>query len=315
MSVFPHCSVLLNEVVALFAPLSIKVFVDGTIGAGGHAEAILTNHPEIEYYLGIDQDPYALRIAEKRLHPWKEKLRLQRGNFSEITKIVELYKLPPPEGILVDLGVSSMQLDDADRGFSFMREGPLDMRMNPDAELTAADIVNNFSEEDIGTIFREYGEEKQWRKAARIIVETRKTKRFLTTKDLKDVLLKPLFRYDKKGINPLTLVFQALRIAVNRELEVLETFLPEAIHQLHTGGRLAVISFHSLEDRIVKEAFRFAASDKYNTSGLCGLFQNKPKEALLLTRKPLEATQEEVLQNPRSRSAKLRALQKCECET
>lgn len=312
MSIFPHCPVLLNEVIALFSPLSIKTFVDGTLGAGGHAEAILQHHPEIECYLGIDQDPSALRIAEKRLLPWKEKLKLHQGNFSEIYQIIDLYKLPSPEGILVDLGVSSMQLDEAHRGFSFMREGPLDMRMNPEVEITAADIVNTFSEEQLAIIFREYGEEKQWRKATRLIVEARQKKLFKTTEDLKEVLLKPLSRFDKKGIHPLTLVFQALRIAVNRELDVLKEFLPEAIHQLRTGGRLVVISFHSLEDRIVKETFRFAASDKYETSGLCGLFRNKAKEALLLTRKPLEASDSEVSQNPRSRCAKLRALQKCE---
>lgn len=310
MSAYPHCPVLLEEVVALFAPLSIKIFVDGTVGAGGHAEALLKGHPEIECYLGIDQDPYALEIARERLSPWKDKLLLQRGNFSELNRFITEANLPDPDGILVDLGVSSMQIDEPQRGFSFSHNGPLDMRMNPDDMLTAADILNTYSEKEIGRIFREYGEEKQWRKATRLIIEAREKALFSTTDDVKNVLLKPLTHFAKKGINPLTLIFQALRIAVNRELQVLDDFLPIAVKRLRDGGRLAVISFHSLEDRRVKEVFRFAASDKLETSGLCGIFRNKPKEAILLTKKPLEATEEEILRNPRSRCAKLRAIQK-----
>lgn len=191
-----------------------------------------------------------------------------------------------------------------------MREGPLDMRMNPLEGITAADIVNTWPEADLGKIFREYGEEKQWRAAARAIVKTRATHPFVTTQDLKNVLYPVLARFSKKGIHPLTLIFQALRICVNKELEVLETFLPKAIDSLTEGGRLAVISFHSLEDRIVKGHMRLAASDKWETSGLGGLFRDKEPTIKLMTKKPIESTDQEIHLNPRSRSAKLRVAEK-----
>lgn len=312
-SSFPHRSVLLNEVVEAFASTKLTVFVDGTLGAGGHAEALLKSHPEIEIYLGIDQDPQALSLAEKRLQPWKDKLRLRQGNFSQFDAFLKELGITRIQGLLVDLGVSSMQLDQAERGFSFSREGPLDMRMNPQAALTAADIVNTWSEQDLGKIFREYGEEKKWRLAAHAIVQARQKQLFYTTTDLAAVL-KPLFAWNpKKGINPLTLIFQALRIAVNGELAVLEQLLPKAIEALAPQGRLAVISFHSLEDRIVKNQLRQAASDKWDTAGLgSGLFRDKDPTMALITRKPIVPTEEEIQSNPRSRSAKLRVAEKLE---
>jgi 16S rRNA (cytosine1402-N4)-methyltransferase len=310
MNPSPHYSVLLAEVIEAFAPLSLKVVVDGTLGAGGHAQALLEHHPEIEYYVGIDQDPHALALAAERLKPWQEKLYLKHGNFAQFDEFLTELSLSSAQAILVDLGVSSMQLDQAERGFSFMQDGPLDMRMNPLAELTAAEIVNTWSEQELGRIFREYGEEKQWRAAARAIVKARQSQPFVTTKDLKSVLSPVLFRFSKKGINPLTLVFQGLRICVNRELEVLESFLPKAIDSLAPGGRLVVISFHSLEDRIVKTEMRLAASDKWETSGLSGLFRDKKPTVKLVTKKPIESSIEEVQSNPRSRSAKLRVVEK-----
>jgi 16S rRNA (cytosine1402-N4)-methyltransferase len=306
----PHHSVLLAEVVQAFASLSLQVVVDGTLGAGGHAEALLKAHPEIEYYIGIDQDPHALALAKERLKPWESKLYLRHGNFAQFDEWMKELSLSEANGILVDLGVSSMQLDQPMRGFSFMHEGPLDMRMNPQEELTAAEIVNKWSEQELGRIFRDYGEEKQWRFAARAIVEARHSHPFVTTHDLKVVLTPVLARFAKKGIHPLTLVFQALRICVNRELEILETFLPQAIDFLAPKGRLAVISFHSLEDRIVKREMRLAASDKWETSGLSGLFRDKQPSVKLITRKPIEPGLEEVQMNPRSRSAKLRIVEK-----
>lgn len=306
MSSSPHFPVLLNEVVEAFEPLSLAVVVDGTVGAGGHAQALLERHSEIQCYMGIDQDPSALALASERLQPWSSKLQLKHGNFAQFDQFVK----EKPSAILVDLGVSSMQLDQAARGFSFMQEGPLDMRMNPLEELTAAEIVNTWSEKDLGRIFREFGEEKQWRAAARGIVKARSEKLFVTTTDLKVVLTPILAYFSKKGINPLTLVFQALRICINRELEVLETFLPKAIEALAPGGRLAVISFHSLEDRIVKTQMRLAASDKWETSGIGGLFLDKEPTVKLITKKPIEATIQELEVNPRSRSAKLRIVEK-----
>ena len=297
-----HESVLLNEVLRGFEGINLRTFVDGTLGAGGHSQAILSAHPEITRLFGFDQDPDALKIARERLQ--LSKCQLIHANFVDIPSYVS-----EADGILLDLGVSSMQLDRAEKGFSFMRDGPLDMRMNPKEPLTAESIVNSWSEKDLGRIFRDYGEEKRWRRAAGVIVEARLKKPIQTTLEL-SALLEPALRDYKSKIHPATRVFQALRIAVNRELERLEAFLPQALALLNPGGRLAVISFHSLEDRIVKHFFRTAASDKVSTSGLAGLFLDKIPEGRLLTTKPWEASDTEVARNPRSRSAKLRVIEK-----
>ncbi len=305
----PHISVLLREVLESFEGLTLRHFIDATLGAGGHSEAILQAHPEIKLLAGIDQDLQALEYAKGRLSPWKDKVEIFSGNFAELNSLLSPLKIDSYDGILVDLGVSSMQLDQAMRGFSFMREGPLDMRMNEKADLTAEEIVNTWSEGQLGRIFRDYGEEKKWRAAARAIIHARQQKAIRTTLELSNIL-DPVLRTRKKGIHPLTLVFQALRICVNKELEVLEAFLPKALEKLNIGGRLAIISFHSLEDRIVKNFFRFEASDKLDTSGIGGLFLDKKPTVRLVTRKPLSATEEEILSNPRSRSAKLRVIEK-----
>lgn len=304
----PHFPVLQNEVLQAFAGMPLHVYVDATLGAGGHAAAILNAHPEIDLFLGIDQDATALEIARLKLTSWPT-VRLVKSNFSQLPNFLKENHLSHVNGILIDLGVSSMQLDQPERGFSFMREGPLDMRMNREQELTAAEIVNTWSEEDLGRIFREYGEEKRWRAAARAIIQARSKNKMVTTHDLAEAL-RTVLKPTKKGISPLTLAFQGLRIAVNDELSVLENLLPQAIEALAPGGRLAVISFHSLEDRIVKNAFRYAASDKENTSGIGGVFIDKEPTATLVTRKPIIAEEEEVKRNPRSRSAKLRILEK-----
>jgi 16S rRNA (cytosine1402-N4)-methyltransferase len=309
---FPHISVLLREVLHYFEGRTIHRFIDGTLGAGGHSEAILKAHPEIELLIGIDQDPVARAIAEERLSPWSSKVRIVSGNFSDLDKHLSLMGIDCVDGILLDLGVSSMQFDMPEKGFSFMRDGPLDMRMDPTKELTAAYIVNHWSEQDLGRIFRDYGEEKRWRVAAHAVASARKLSYIATTFELAEVLslvLKP--HPFKKGIHPFTLVFQALRIAVNAELETLEKVIPMAIDKLSKGGRLGVISFHSLEDRIVKNAIRFAASDKMDTSGLGGgLFLDKDPIVTILTKKPEIPTTEEIENNPRSRSAKLRVIEK-----
>ena len=209
---YPHISVLVSQVLEAFHTSRIKYFIDGTTGAGGHAEALLRAHPEIECYVGIDQDPQALALAKERLQPWRDKLVLRHGNFVEFDRFLKELGIPHADGFLVDLGVSSMQIDTPQRGFSFSKEGPLDMRMDPEASLTAAMIVNTFSEQELGRIFRDYGEEKKWRVAAHTIVSARKEGPILTTTDLARIL-KPAFAWNpKKGINPLTLIFQALRI-------------------------------------------------------------------------------------------------------
>lgn len=306
----PHLSVLQREVVHYFSNRPIRIFVDGTLGAGGHSLALLEAHPEMERLIGIDQDPSALSIATERLTPWGDKVHLLHGNFASLKKSLSTLKLASVDGILLDIGVSSMQLDQAEKGFSFMREGPLDMRMNPKQSLTAAEIVNTWPEADIGRILRDYGEEKQWRALARAIVAGRAVRPITTTLELADLLM-PLLGWRRgKGIHPLTLVFQGLRICVNDELEVLKRVLPDAIDLLSPGGRLAIISFHSLEDRIVKNAFREAASDKEDSSGLEGLFIDKIPRVRLLTHKPVTAAEDEIESNPRSRSAKLRVVEK-----
>ncbi len=307
MDKLPHTSVLLNEVVEAFRPGQIKVFVDGTLGLGGHAQAILESHPEIELFLGIDQDPSALALARERLKPWQAKVRFLQGNFSQFDQFLDNVK---PDAMLVDLGVSSMQIDQPERGFSFTKEGPLDMRMDPNGALTAAIIVNSWSEQEIGRVIREYGEEKRWRLAAHAIVQARKQQPITTTLELATIL-RPILPYNpKKGINPLTLVFQALRISVNRELEMLELFMFKSLDLLAPQGRLAVISFHSLEDRIVKNAIRLAADDKWDTHGIGGMFLDKDPTVKIITKKPIVPTPDEVDSNPRSRSAKLRIVEK-----
>lgn len=308
-SSYPHYSVLLTEVLSAFAESKLVTFLDGTVGAGGHAQALLEAHPEIQQYIGIDQDPDALAIAAERLNPWKDKIRLYQGNFADFDQLTGFSSF---NGVLVDLGVSSMQIDRSERGFSFSKEGPLDMRMDPTNPLTAADIVNSYSESDLGRIFRDYGEEKQWRRAAQAIVQARKQKLILTTSDLANVLNPVLYRNYQKGINPLTLIFQALRIVTNRELDQLESFMSKIFNFLVPAGRLAVISFHSLEDRIVKTQMRFQASDKWETTGIGGIFQDKDPIIRCVTKKPIIPTEEEIQQNTRSRSAKLRIAEKLE---
>lgn len=305
-----HTSVLLRELLDLFKGQKIRIFVDATLGAGGHSEAFLTEHPEIELLIGIDQDPTARAIAEKRLSKWKNKIKIIPSNFSNLKTILSDLNIPSIDGIIFDLGVSSMQFDQAEKGFSFMRDGPLDMRMNPDNPLTAAVIINTWEERDLARIFRDYGEEKRWRAAARAITQARKEAPIETTFQLVEAL-KPAFPgYYKKGLHPATLVFQALRIAVNDELRVIENTLPVAIEALASGGRVGVISFHSLEDRIVKTITRDAASDKVNTSGIGGLFLDKDPTIKILTKKPIVPSDQEIEENPRSRSAKLRVVEK-----
>lgn len=306
---YPHIPVLLEEILGFFENCKITTFLDGTLGAAGHAEALLKAHPEIKRYIGIDQDDLSFEIAKLRLKPWEEKVMFVKGNFEDLDKILNELNIGFVDGMLFDLGVSSMQLDLAEKGFSFMKEGPLDMRMDKSASLTAEEIVNTWSEKEIGRILRDYGEEKQWRQAAAAIVRERAKKPIKTTFELKSIL-SPLFAWKKKGINPLTLVFQGLRIAVNRELEVLEKCLPKSLERLNRGGRLAIITFHSKEDRPVKQFFQFEASDKMETFGLGGIFRNKEPRVKILTKKPISASEKETHSNPRSRSAHLRVIEK-----
>ncbi|HSW72305.1 MAG TPA: 16S rRNA (cytosine(1402)-N(4))-methyltransferase RsmH [Chlamydiales bacterium] len=292
-----HIPVLLDEILKFLADKKFSTFFDGTVGMGGHAEAILKGHPEIKKYLACDQDKDALRQAEKRLSPWKDKVEFIHGNFSHIQDYLKEKKIPCVDGVLFDVGVSSYQLDTETRGFSFMKKGPLDMRMDQSLPLTAETVVNEFPEKKLGELFRDLGEERRWRLAAKAIAEARAKKRIETTWDLVEVLQRVLKR--TRHLHPATLVFQALRIYVNDEIHALEKGLKSAIEKLCPEGMIGVISFHSMEDRIVKNQFRDLKARK-----------KKAGELTLLTKKPVVPTMKEMRANPRSRSAKLRFAQK-----
>ncbi|MGM0439917.1 MAG: 16S rRNA (cytosine(1402)-N(4))-methyltransferase RsmH [Chlamydiota bacterium] len=307
---FDHIPVMAQEVSDCFQSCSLRVFVDGTLGLGGHAKLILEQHPEIEQFIGIDEDREALDIARQNLQAFNSKTHCLQGNFRDIAKLLKKTGIAQIDGLLLDLGVSSLQLDKASRGLSFSKEGPLDMRRDPSGAITAEEIVNTYSEKELGRIIRDYGEERRWRAAAHAIVEGRRRQPLKTTLDLAEVLA-PVLRYNpKKKIHPLTLTFQALRIAVNDELGAIEEIIPTALQILRPHGRIAIISFHSLEDRIVKHTFKLAASKQSTSPDVPGLELEPYPTAKILTKKPLIPSTDEMKANPRSRSAKLRCLEK-----
>lgn len=301
-----HASVLLAETIELLAPKPGEVFVDATLGLGGHTKALLETDAALRV-IGIDQDVEAMALAKERLARFGDRVEFLQGNFADIRKLVGA-----ADGILADLGVSSLQFDSETRGFSFRFDAPLDMRMDADGDdETAAELLERLSEEEIANIIYGYGKERFSRRIARRIVERRNTgSPVRTTKELTELVERSVPRKPKDKIHPATKTFQALRIAVNRELEVLEGFLKDSIDLLKPNGRLAIISFHSLEDRMVKQAFLRA-------SGKCQCPPRIPqcqcgaaKKVEILTKKPITAGDDELDVNPRSRSAKLRAVRK-----
>ncbi|GMH33660.1 hypothetical protein BSKO_01494 [Bryopsis sp. KO-2023] len=336
----PHVPVLLEEVKAFFEETHLQVYCDCTLGAAGHATALMEDHGELETIIGIDMDPLALQIANEKLTNCRDTttVSLVRGNFSDVLTNLDQdsslghFANSGIDGMLMDLGVSSMQVDTPDRGFSFVADGPLDMRMDPDAAVSAQEVVNTWSEVDLGRIFRDYGEEKRWRQVARRICAAREERLIDTTGRLVEVIGNTFITSKKrkktasaKKIHPATRVFQALRIAVNKELISLEKVLPTAIDCLKSGGRLGVISFHSLEDKLVKKAFQRAAGRVPLSEFVYGQeithrsydpfkeeMQARTSDAVvkILTSKPVMAGEEEVNSNPRSRSAKLRFVEK-----
>ena len=282
--------------------------MDATLGAGGHARALLEADPGIRL-LGLDRDPDAVLLARGRLAEFGKRVEVVQANFSDLESALEGH--PAPDGILADLGLSSMQLERADRGFSFRRDGPLDMRMSRSGR-TAADVVANASAEELSRIFFEYGEERMAIKIARAILEERSRGPITTTRQLSRLVAG--VKGDREKIDPATRVFQALRIEVNEELQSLSRFLAFAVERLNAGGRLSIISYHSLEDRMVKEAFR-------RESGMCLCPRKLPvcvcgarRALVVLTRRPIRPSVSEVASNPRSRSARLRAAEKVETE-
>jgi len=290
-----HVPVMVSEVVHYLEPCREGVFVDGTLGGGGHALAIL-EALEPTLYVGIDRDEEALKVAAEHLALYGDRVRLVHGLYSQVEGILEELGIEGVDAFLLDLGLSSLQLEGEGRGFSFQKEEPLDMRMDRRQELTAARVVNTYSQGELERIFREYGEERWAKKIARNIVDTRRKFAITTTTALAQVVEWSIPRkFHPKKIHPATRVFQALRIEVNKELEELEKGLEAGLEVLKPSGRFLVISFHSLEDGIVKRAFR-----EWEREGL----------GEVITKKPVTPSAEEVEENIRSRSGKLRVFQK-----
>ncbi len=295
----PHIPVLLNETLSLFKDIKNGYFIDCTCGFAGHSEAILKAHPDIKL-IAIDQDKEALNFAKQRLSPFSDRVEFIHSRASEV---LENFKDLEIVGILADIGVSSYQLDERKRGFNF--EGDtLDMRMNQNQEFSAKDIVNYYSLNELERIFKDYGEERFYKKIASKIVERRKEQKFTSSKELADFIASFIPR---RKIHPATQIFQAIRIEVNSELKELENILEKSLKISKNGTILGIITFHSLEDRIVKQTFKewskkcICPSDAFRCE--CGGNNEKGK---IITKKPLVATKEEILANPRSRSAKLR---------
>ncbi len=299
MQPYQHVSVLPAEVLAGLQPRPGGRYIDGTLGGGGHAQALLAASAPDGRLLGIDADPAALAAAGARLAPFGGRVALAHGNFRAIGELARQHGFTQVDGILLDLGVSSHQLDTAERGFSFNADAPLDMRLDPTEGATAADLVNELPEIELADLIYRYGEERGSRRVARLIVEARRRHPIERTTELAEIVARALGGRHGK-IHPATRTFQALRIAVNRELESLETALPQAVELLAPGGRLAVIAFHSLEDRIVKLFFRAE-------SGYGGGVGDR---LAIITKKPIEAGEAEARTNPRSRSAKLRVAER-----
>lgn len=302
-----HDPVLLRESIEGMNLAPGKVVIDGTLGLGGHSEVILENIGESGQLLAIDQDSDHLEFAKKRLNA--KNVTYAKGNFEEMEKMTKEHGCDPCDAILLDLGVASPHLDDASRGFSFRSGGPLDMRMDPSQELTAADIINHWPEEELSRIFWEYGEEKKARILARKIVERRAEKPFTNTDDLATFIVETKYQ-DSSRKHPALLIFQALRIAVNRELDVLQSALEQGVRILKTGGRFVVISYHSLEDRMVKHFFREMSRECVCPMTLPKCECGGKAVAKLITRKSIIPSDEEIARNPRARSAHLRILEK-----
>jgi 16S rRNA (cytosine1402-N4)-methyltransferase len=306
-----HQSVLLAETLSYLSPKDNEVFVDATLGLGGHAEAILSASEKTQV-IGIDQDTEAISRAQNRLEKFGARFRSFHANFSEIRKVLAQARIEKVDGVLADLGVSSLQLDSETRGFSFRYDAPLDMRMNVESgDETAAEMLETLSEFEIARIIYEYGEERFSRKIARWIVERRERGESIkTTKQLAELVERAVPRsksHKKDRIHPATRTFQALRIAVNRELEILEDFVKDSIDILKTNGRLVVISFHSLEDRIIKQTLQKLAGKCFCPPNFPKCVCGAEKRVEILTRKPIVAGDAETAENPRARSAKLRA--------
>ena len=310
MTEFHHISVLLKESIEALNIRPEGVYLDGTLGGAGHS-AEIARRLSTGTLIGVDRDPKALAAAEERLAPWRDRVKLVHSNFRELDRILDSLGIPAVDGILLDLGVSSHQLDEADRGFSYMADAPLDMRMDPSDPLTAYEVVNSWPQEELRRILFAYGEERYAPLIAAAIVRRREQAPIESTLALVDVIRSAMPQKAlREKQHPAKRSFQAIRIAVNDELGAVDAVMRRAIDRLKPGGRLAVITFHSLEDRIVKnamaEAVRGCTCPPEFPVCVCG---KKPK-LKLIARKPITAGEEELERNPRARSAKLRVAER-----
>ena len=309
---FSHKSVLLNETIEGLNVRKGKIYLDGTLGGAGHSYEILKKLHGTGLLIGIDQDQEALKAAREKLSEFKnvEYFNLNYINFEKALDELGIEKI---DGVLLDIGVSSYQFDNPERGFSYRFEAPLDMRMDKSLEISAKDIVNTYSEDEIAEIIREYGEEKWASRISKFIVQERKNKKIDTTFELVEIIKNAIPAGARRnGPHPAKRTFQALRIEVNKELDVLKNSIDKFVHRLNPGGRIAIITFHSLEDRIVKNSFKYLEKDCIcpPTSPICTC--NKKREIKIITRKPITASEEELKENNRSHSAKLRIAEKLE---
>lgn len=312
----PHQPVLMNEVIEALSPAPGKIFLDATVGYAGHARRLAPLLGSQGMYFGMDCDPEALAYSRRVLETSGAPFQLIHSRFDRLEEALCGVQPPHLDGILFDLGISSPQVDRPERGFSFMHDGPLDMRMNPGEKPSAADLVNYLDEKELAALLWQLGEERRAKAVAHAIVQARREKAFETTLELSDLVRKTLRSRKKKGlprqIHPATKTFMALRIAVNRELERLGEALDQAVACLSPGGRLAVISYHSLEDRIVKNRFRLAAGACICPPGLPECACGARRIVRLLTSHPVCPEAAEIEQNPRARSARLRIAEKVE---
>lgn len=309
MAEFSHIPVLLDPSVEFLNVKPNGVYVDGTIGGAGHSKAIL-NRAKIKKLIGIDQDEEALVVAKNNLKEFQNVVYIH-DNFENIDKILETLDETEVDGILVDIGVSSYQIDTAERGFSFRFNAKLDMRMDKSKEFSAYELVNEYDEAELARVIRDYGEEKFAKSIARHIIKARETQKIETTKQLEEIILKSVPRYrGQDGKSNVQRTFQAIRIEVNQELDVLKNFIDKAVSKLKLGGRLAIISFHSLEDRIVKQKFKELATGCICPPDFPICVCGHKATVKLITKHPVEAAEEELKKNPRSASAKLRVIEK-----
>ncbi len=306
---FHHISVLLNECIDNLNIRPDGIYVDGTMGGGGHSLEI-AKRLTTGRLICIDQDPNAHEAAGKRLAEYKDRITFVRDNFGNIANILDSLGIEKIDGMLLDIGVSSHQLDEAERGFSYQQDAPLDMRMNPDRPVSAYDVVNGYDEDELDRVIFTYGEERWARRIAQFIVKEREAKPIETTGELVDIIKKAVPKGARKdGPNPEKRTFQAIRIEVNGELEVLQRAIDDVAARLAVGGRLCIITFHSLEDRIVKEAFRKQENPCICPPQFPVCVCGKKPLGRVITRKPILPSKEELEENPRSRSAKLRVLE------